>query len=185
MESRKVKLGEKEWCRVVVTRGWVGLGGDGEMLVKEHKFPVVKFSSSEDLMYSIVIIANNTVLYTWIDVFYLWCWRRLFESPLDARRLNQTILKEINPEYSLKGLLLKLQYFDHLMRTVDSLEKTLMLGKTEGKRRTGQQKMRWWMASPTQWTWIWANSGRQWKTEEPGVLQSMASLWVRHDLATE
>ena len=93
MESGKVKLGEKEWHRVVVTRGWVGLGGDGEMLVKEHKFPVVKFSSSEDLMYSIVIIANNTVLYTWIDVFYLWCWRRLFESPVDARRLNQSILK--------------------------------------------------------------------------------------------
>ena len=68
---------------------------------------------------------------------------KTLESPLDARRSNQSILKEINPEYSLKGLKLKLQYFDHLMQRADSLEKTLMLGKIEGKRRRGQQKMRW------------------------------------------
>ena len=80
-----------------------------------------------------------------IDVFELWCWRRLLTVPWIARRSNQSILKEISPEHSLEGVLLKLklQYFGHLMRRTDSLEKTLMLGKIEGRRRRGQQKMRW------------------------------------------
>ena len=80
-----------------------------------------------------------------IDVFELWCWRRLLRVPWTARRSNQSILEEINPEYSLEGLMLKLklQYFGHLIRRTDSLEKTLMLGKTEGRRRRGQQRMRW------------------------------------------
>ena len=70
-----------------------------------------------------------------IDAFELWCWRRLLRVPWAARRSNQSILKEINPEYSLEGLMLKLQYFGHLMRRADSLKKTLMLGKIEGRRR--------------------------------------------------
>ena len=80
-----------------------------------------------------------------IDAFELWCWRRLLRVPLTARRSNQSILKEISPEYSLKGLMLKLklQYFGHLMRRTDSLEKTLMLGGIRGRRRRGQQRMRW------------------------------------------
>ena len=80
-----------------------------------------------------------------IDAFGLWCWRRLFKVPWIARRFNQSILKEISPEYSLEGLMLKLklQYFGHLMRRADSLEKTLMLGKIEGGRRRGPQTMRW------------------------------------------
>ena len=79
-----------------------------------------------------------------IDAFELWCWRRLLRVPWTSRRSNQSILKEISPEYSLKGLMLKLklQYFGHLMRRTDSLEKTLMLGKIEGRRR-GRQRMRW------------------------------------------
>ena len=79
------------------------------------------------------------------DAFEPWCWRRLLRVPWTARRSNQSILKEINPEYSLEGLMLKLKlpYFGHLMRTADSLEKTLMLGKTEDRRRRGQQRMRW------------------------------------------
>ena len=77
------------------------------------------------------------------DVFKLWCWRRLFKVPWTTRRSNQSILKEFNPEYSLEGLLLKFQYFGYLMQRADSLEKTLMLGKTEGNRRKGQQRMRW------------------------------------------
>ena len=79
-----------------------------------------------------------------IDAFELWCWRRL-RVPWTARRSNQSILKEISPEYSLERLMLKLklQYFGHLMRRTDSLEKTLMLGKIEGRRRRGQQRMRW------------------------------------------
>ena len=79
-----------------------------------------------------------------IDAFELWCWRRLFRVPWTARRLNQSILKEASPEYSLEGLMLKLklQYLGHLMQRTYSLEKTLMLGKTDGRRR-GQQTMRW------------------------------------------
>ena len=80
-----------------------------------------------------------------IDAFELWYWRRLLRIPWTARRSNQSILKEISPEYSLEGLMLKLklQYFGHLMRKTDSLEKTLMLGKIEGGRRRGWQRMRW------------------------------------------
>ena len=79
------------------------------------------------------------------DAFELWCWRRLLRVPWTARRSNQSILKDISPEYSLKGLMLKLklQYFGYLMRRADSLEKTLMLGKTGGRRRRGRQRMRW------------------------------------------
>ena len=78
------------------------------------------------------------------DAFELWCWRRLLRVPWTAKRSNQSILREISPEYSLKGLMLKLklQYFGHLMWRADSLEKTLMLGKTEGRKRRGQQRMR-------------------------------------------
>ena len=80
-----------------------------------------------------------------IDAFKLWCWRRLLKYTWTARRSNQSILREINPEYSLEGLMLKLklQYFGHLMRTADSLEKSLMLGKIEGRRKRGHQRMRW------------------------------------------
>ena len=78
-----------------------------------------------------------------IDAFELWCWRRLLRVPWAARRSNQSILKEINPEYSLKGLMLKLKYFGHLRQRTDSFEKTLMLGKIEGRRRRGWQRMRW------------------------------------------
>ena len=79
------------------------------------------------------------------DAFQLWCWRRLLRVPWTARRSNQSILKEIGPQYSLGGLMLKLklQYFGHLMWRADSLEKTLMLGKIEGRRKRGQQRMRW------------------------------------------
>ena len=75
--------------------------------------------------------------------FKLWCWRRLLRLPWTARRSNQSILKEINPEYSLEGLILKLQYFGHWMQRADSLEKTLMVGKIEDRRRRGRQRMRW------------------------------------------
>ena len=109
-----------------------------------------------------------------------WCFQivvleKTLMSPWTARSSNQSILKEISPEYSLEGLMqkLKLQYFDHLMRRVDSLEKTLMLEKIE----KGGDDRGWdgWMASSTQWVWIWANSGRWWRTEEPGVLISIPS----------
>ena len=121
-----------------------------------------------------------------IDAFGLWCWRRLLRVPWTARRSNQSIIKEISPEYSLEGLMLKLklQYFGHLMQRTDSLEKTLMLGKIkvgEGDDRGWDG----WMASLTQWTWVWVNSGSWWWTGRPGVLQSMGSQRVGHDWVTE
>ena len=96
-----------------------------------------------------------------IDAFGLWCWRRLLRVPWTARSSNQSILKEINPEYSLEGLKLKLQYFGCLMQRTDSLEKTLMLGKTEGRRRRGRQRMRWLDGITDSMDMICANSGRQ------------------------
>ena len=110
-----------------------------------------------------------------IDAFELWCWRRLLRIPWTARRSNQSILKEINPKYSLEGLMLKLklQYFGHLMWRTDSLEKTLMLGKIEGRKRRGNRAWDGCMASLTQWTWVWASSGRWWRKGKPGMLQPM------------
>ena len=113
------------------------------------------------------------------DAFELWCWR-LLRVPWTARRSNQSILKEISPQYSLEGLMLpilklKLQYFEHLMQRTYSLEKTLMLGKIEGRRRGKNRGWDGWIASPTLWTWAWASSGSWWWTGKPGVLQSMGS----------
>ena len=115
------------------------------------------------------------------DAFELWCWRRLLRVAWSARRSNQSILKEINPAYSVEGLMLKLklQYSGHLMWRATSLEKTLMLLGRAGDDR-GQDG---WMASSTQWTWVWASSGRWWRTGKPGVLQSMGSqsqTWLRN-----
>ena len=106
-------------------------------LVKSMVFPVV--------MYGCESWTVKKAEHRRIDAFELWCWRRLLRVPWSARRSNQSILKEINPGCSLEGLMLKLklQYFGHLMRRADSLEKTLMLGKIEGRRRRGQQRIRW------------------------------------------
>ena len=106
-------------------------------LVKDMVFPVV--------MYGCESWTINKAEHQRIDAFELWCWRRLLRVPWTARRSNQSILKEISLEYSLEGLMLKLklQYFGHLMRRADSFEKTLMVGKIEGGRRRGQQRMRW------------------------------------------
>ena len=122
-----------------------------------------------------------------------WCFwtvvlEKTLEGPLDCRRSNESILKEISPECSLEGLMLKLklQYFGHLMWRADSFEKTLMLGKISKVGEEGDDRG-WdgWMASPTQWTWIWVNSASWWWTGRPGVLQSMGLQRVRHDWATE
>ena len=106
-------------------------------LVKAMVFPVVMYGCESWMI--------KKAEYWRIDAFELWCWRRLLRDPWTARRSNQSILKEINPEYLLEGLMLKLklQYFGHLMWRTGSLENTLMLGKIEGRRRRGWQRMRW------------------------------------------
>ena len=98
-------------------------------------FPVVKYGCESWTM--------NKAERRRIDAFEVWCWRRLLRVPWTARRSNQSILKEISPGISLEGMMLKLQYFGHLMRRVDSLEKTLMLGGLGGRKRRGRQRMRW------------------------------------------
>ena len=119
-----------------------------------------------------------------IDAFKLWCWRRPLRVPWTVRRSNQSILKEINPEYSLEGLRLKLQYFGHLMQRAHSLEKTLKLGKVEGRRR-GQQRMRWLDSLTDSMDMSLSKLRERWRTGKPGVLQSMESQRVGHDWATE
>ena len=117
-----------------------------------------------------------------IDAFELWYWRRLLRVPWTARRSNQSILKGISPEYSLEGLMmkLKLQYFGHLMQRTHWRRpwcwERLKVGGEGDDRRWDS-----WMALRTRWTWVWASSGRWWRTGKPGVLQSTGSQRVRHN----
>ena len=122
-----------------------------------------------------------------IDAFELWCWRRLLRVPQTAKRSNQSILKEISPERSLEGLIMKLrfQYFGHLMWRTDSLEKTPLLGKVESRRRRGQQRMRWLDGITNSLDMSLASSRSWWWTGKPGVLQSMRLQRVGHDWVTE
>ena len=123
-----------------------------------------------------------------IGAFEMWCWRRLLKVTWTARRSNQLIWREINHEYSLEGLMLKLklQYFSHLMWTADWLEKSLMLGKIEGRRIRACQTMRCWTASPMQCIWTWANSVRWWGTgrREANTMRSHALNEEQPQLAT-
>ena len=136
-------------------------------IVKAVVFPVV--------MYRCESWKINKTERQRIDAFELRCWRRLLRIPWTARRSNQSILKEINPEYSLEGLMLKLklQYSGHFVLGADSLEKTLMLGKIEGRRRRGQQRMRWLDGITDSMDMSWISSGSWWWTGRPGMLQSM------------
>ena len=142
-------------------------------LVKAVVFPVV--------MYGCESWTINKAECRRIDAFELWCWRRLWRVSWTARRL------EISPEYSLEGLMLKLklQYFGHLTERTDSFEKTLMLGKIEGGRRRGWQRMRWLDSITDSVDWVWASSGSWWWTGKPGVLQSIGSQRVGHHWWTE
>ena len=127
-------------------------------LVKAMVFPLV--------MYGCESWTTKKAEHQRIDDFELWCWRRCLRVPWAARGSNQSILKEVNPEYSLEGLMLKLklQYFGHLMRRTDSLEKPMILVKIEGRRRRGDRGWDGWMALPTWWTRVWVNCGSWWWT---------------------
>ena len=142
-------------------------------LVKAMDFPVV--------MYGCESWSIKKAECWRIDAFELWCWRRLLRVPSTARRSSLSVLKEISPEYSLGGLMLKLklQNFGHLMWRTDSLEKTLMLGKMKAGGERDDRGWEDWMASLTWWTWVWASSGSWWWTGRSGVPQS------KHNWATE
>ena len=118
-----------------------------------------------------------------IDAFELWCRTRLLRVPWTARRYNESILKEISPGCSLEWMMLKLklQYFGHLMRRVDSLEKTLMLGGIGGRRKGDDRGWDGWMASPTWWTWVWVNSGSWWMDREAwhAIIHGVTKSWTR------
>ena len=143
-------------------------------LVKAMLFPVVMYGCESGTI--------RKAEHWRIDAFGLWCWRRLLRVPWTARRSYQSILKEISLEYSLEGPMLKLkfQYFGHVMWRTDSLEKILMLGKIEDIFEGDNRGWDGWMASSTQWTWVWASSGGWWWTGRPGMLQSMGSQRVGH-----
>ena len=146
-------------------------------LAKAMVFPVVMYGCESGTM--------KKAEHRRIDAFELWCWRRIFRVPWTARRSSQSILKEIIPEYSLEGLMLKLQYFGPLCDELIHLKipwcwERLRAGE-EGDGR-GQDG---WITSLTQWTWVWVDSESWWWTGRPGMLQSMGSQRVGHDWVTE
>ena len=148
-------------------------------LVKAMVFPVV--------MYGCESWTVKKAEHRRIDAFELWGWRRLLRVPWIARRSNQSILKEISPGCSLEGLMLKLklQYFGHLMRRTDSLERHRWWKRLKGGGEGDDRGWDGWMASLTQWTWVWVNCGSWQWTERPGVLQFMGLQRVGQDWATE
>ena len=136
-------------------------------IVKAMVFPVV--------MYRCETWTIKKAEHQRINAFKLWCWRRLLRVPWTARRSNQSILNEINPEYSLEGLMLqlKLQYFGYLMRKPTYWKRSWCLERLRAEGEGDNRGWDGWMASLTQWTWVWANCERLWRTGKPGVLQSI------------
>jgi len=148
-------------------------------LVKSMVFPVVTYGCESWTI--------KKAEHRWTDAFELWCWRRLLKVPWTARRSNQSILKETSPEYLLEGLMLKLklQYFGHLMWRMTHWKRPWCWERLKAGGEGDDWGWDGWMASPTQWTWVWVNSGSWWWTERPGVLQSMGSQTAGYAWASE
>ena len=152
-------------------------------IILPTKVPLVKALVFPVVMYGCESRTIKKSEHQRVDAFVLWCWRRLLRVPWTARRSNWSILKEISSEYSLEGLMLKLkfQYFDHLMQRTDSFEKTLMLGKIEGRRRKGQQRVRWLDGIIDSMNMRLSKLQELGWTERCGILQSTVLQRVRHD----
>ena len=155
---------------------WKGSYDQPRQHIKKHTLLCRQSCIIKSLVFPVVIYGCESwtikkAEHRRINAFEPRCWRRLLRVLWTARRSNQSILKDINPEYSSEKLMLmlKLQYFGHMMRT-DSFEKTLMLGKIEGRRKGDYRGWDGWMASLTQWTWVWASSGGWWRPGKPGKL---------------
>ena len=158
--------------------------GTNEMFISPP-IPCKLLSNASSLSWvSFLQCPSHFPLHTFQFCFIL---RNKTESPWTARRSNQSIFREINPEHSLEGLMLKLklQYFGHLMRTADSLEKNPYCWERLRAEEEGIRGWDGWMAWPMQWTWTWANFGRWWGSERPGVLQSLGLQRVGHDWETD
>ena len=149
------------------------------LLVMAMVFPVV--------MYGCESWTAKKAEHRRIDAFELWCWRRLLTVSWTAMGSNQSVLKEIRPEYSLEALMLKLklQYFGHLMQRAYSFESPWCWERLRAGGEGDNRGWDGWMASPTQWTWVWVNSGSWWWTGRPGVLRFMALQRVGHDWVTK
>ena len=148
-------------------------------IVKAMIFPVVMYRCESWAIEKAEVWRN--------DAFKLWCWRRLLRVPWTARRSNQSVLKEINPEYSLEGLMLKLklQYFGHWCKDLTHWKRPWSWERLRAGGDRSDRGWDGWMASLTQWTWVWASSVIWWRTGEPGVLQSMGLQRMEHNLETE
>ena len=148
-------------------------------LIKTMVLPVV--------MYGCVSWIIMKVEHRRIDAFELWGWGRLLRVPWTARRSNQSILKEVSPEHSLEGLMLKLklQYFDHWCKELTHLKRPWCWERFKAGGEGDNRGWDGWMASPTQWTWVWVNSESWWWTGRPGALSFMGSQRIRHDWVTE
>ena len=209
MANRWGNSGNSDWLYILGSK--ITAGGDCSHEIKRHLLLGRKAMTNLDSIFKsrditlptkvrlVKVMVFPVVMYgceSWtikkterrrIDAFELWCWRRLLRVPWTARRSNKSILKGINPEYSLEGLTLKLklQYFGHLMQRTDSLEKTLRRERLKVGREGDDRGWDGWMASPTQWTWIWVGSRSWCWTGKPGMLQSMVLQRVVHNWVTE
>ena len=170
------------WRKVVTNLDSIWKSRDTTLPTKVH---VVKAMVFPVVMYGCESWTIKKAEHWRIDDFELWYWRRLLRVPWTARRSNHSILKEISPECSLEGLMLKLQYFDHLMWRTDSLEKPWCWERLKVGGEGDNRGLEGWMALPFWCTWVWANSGSWWWTGKPGMLQLMGSQRVRHDWVTE
>ena len=170
---------------------WKKSYDEPRQLIKEqrHYFPtkVVKAMVFPVVMYGCESWTIKKAECQRIDAFELWCWRRLLRVPWTARRSNQSILKEISPEYSLHGLILKLklQYFETWCEELTHWKRPWCWERLKVGGEGDNRGWDGWMVSPTQWTWVRVSSGRWWCTGRPGMLQSMGSQRVAHDWATE